>query len=130
MVKTFFLLLKVTIRVYSSLQAKKVHDQMYGEEKCHCKHRELEIVLHVFIGRFHRGVVPPPIWLMDCPILCYIRQKHSEAVPRNIVVVNLADSELPQRKVALGKKDNFLNFVSMIQNRHDASVSMFFNRSD
>ena len=43
-------------------------------------------------------------------------------------MVNLADSRLPQRKVALGKKDNFLNFVSMIQNRHDASVSMFFNR--
>ena len=36
-----------------------------------------------------------PIWLMDYPILCYIRKKKSEEVPRNIVVVNLADCQLP-----------------------------------
>ena len=60
------LLLKVTIRVDSSLEAKKVHDEMYGEEKCDCKDRELEIVLHVFVRCFHRGVIPPPIWFLGC----------------------------------------------------------------
>ena len=58
------LLLLVTIRVNSSSEAKKVHDEVCGEEKGDCKYRELEIVLHVFIGRLHRGVVPPPIRLM------------------------------------------------------------------